>query len=134
MNNYTLQNGHDQTVTPEERLLWTEKKNTFFGKPWSFTRYLLFQDRFLVKRGFFTRRQEELRLYRVKDVVLRQTFLQRIFHVGTLTIISTDASTARFQLINIRAPEHVAKLISDSAENERISKGLTALECLDAFH
>ena len=133
MDNYTHQNGHGQKVIPEERLLWTEKKNTFFGKPWSFTRYFLFQDRFIIKRGFFTRRQEELRLYRVKDVVLRQTFLQRIFHLGTLTIISTDASTARFQLINIREPECVVKLISDSAENERIAKGLTTLECLDTF-
>lgn len=133
MDNYTQQNDLGQKATPEERLLWTEKKNTFFGKPWSFTRYFLFQDRFLVKRGFFTRRQEELRLYRVKDVVLRQTFLQRIFGVGTLTIISTDASTARFLIINIKVPEHVAKLISDSAEAERIAKGLTALECLDTF-
>lgn len=133
MDNCTLQNGHGQNIIPEDRLLWTDKKNTFFGKPWSFTRYLLFQDRFLVKRGFFTRRQEELRLYRVKDVVLRQTILQRIFHVGTLTIISTDASTARFQLINIKTPEYVAKLISDCSEHERIAKGLTALECLDTF-
>ena len=116
-----------------ETLLWTGKKNTFFGQPWTFTRYTLFTDRFMVSRGFLTRHQEELRLYRIKDVVLRQSLLQRLFGLGTLTIHSTDASTARFQLINIKQSERIAKLISDSAEAERVSKGLTMMECFDTL-
>ena len=114
-------------------MLWTGKKNTFFGQPWTFTRYTLFTDRFMVSRGFLTRHQEELRLYRIKDVVLRQSLLQRLFGLGTLTIHSTDASTARFQLVNIKQSERIAKLISDSAEAERMSKGLTMMECFDTL-
>ncbi len=116
-----------------DQLLWTGKKCTFFGQPWSFTRYSLFADRFLINRGFLTRHQEELRLYRIKDVTLRQTLIQRIFGLGSLTVISTDSSASRFYLINIKEPEYVAKLLSDSAEKERISKGLTIMECFDTF-
>lgn len=116
-----------------ETMLWTGKKNTFFGQPWTFTRYTLFTDRFMVSRGFLTRHQEELRLYRIKDVVLRQSLLQRLFGLGTLTIHSTDASTAHFQLVNIKQSERIAKLISDSAEAERMSKGLTMMECFDTL-
>ena len=119
--------------TQSEQLLWTGKKCTFFGQPWSFTRYTLYADRFLVNRGFLTRHQEELRLYRIKDVTLRQTLIQRIFGVGTLRVISTDASSARFSLINIKQPEQVAKLLSDSAETERICKGITVMECFDTL-
>lgn len=123
---YQLQSGSDV-------LLWTGKKHTFFGQPWTFTRYSLYQDRFLVNRGFLTRHQEELRLYRIKDVVLRQSLLQRLFGLGTLTVHSTDSSTARFLIVNIREPERIAKLLSDSAEAERNSKGLTMMECFDTL-
>ena len=128
-----MENRSMERNTSETQLLWTDKKNTFFGKPWSFTRYLLYSDRLLIKYGVLTRRQEELRLYRVKDISLRQTLLQRIFHLGTLTIASTDVSASRFLIINVKDPERVARLLSDSAEKERIAKGLTALECLDTF-
>lgn len=122
------------TVPPDtETLLWSGKKNTFFGQPWTFTRYTLFNDRFMVSRGLLTRHQEELRLYRIKDIVLRQSLLQRLFGLGTLTIHSTDASTARFQIVNIKQSERIAKLISDSAEAERVSKGLTMMECFDTL-
>ena len=120
-------------MSDHEQLLWAGKKCTFFGQPWSFTRYTLYTDRFLINRGFLTRHQEELRLYRIKDVTLRQTLFQRIFGVGSLTVISTDASATRFSLINILEPERVAKLLSDSAEKERISKGITVMECFDSF-
>ena len=120
-------------MSDHEQLLWTGKKCTFFGQPWSFTRYTLYADRFLINRGFLTRHQEELRLYRIKDVTLRQTLIQRIFGVGSLTVISTDASATQFSLINILEPERVAKLLSDSAEKERISKGITVMECFDSF-
>lgn len=123
---YPLQSGSDV-------LLWTGKKHIFFGQPWTFTRYSLYQDRFLVNRGFLTRHQEELRLYRIKDVVLRQSLLQRLFGVGTITVHSTDSSTARFLIVNIKEPERIAKLLSDSAEAERINKGITMMECFDTL-
>ncbi len=133
MSNHPQNRSSKLPAISEETLLWTEKKNTFFGKPWSFTRYSLFNDRLLIKRGFFTRHREELRLYRIKDVILRQSLLQLIFGVGTLTIWSTDVSTARFLIINIKNPEYVANLISDSAEAERIAKGVTVMDCFDTL-
>jgi len=122
-----------ELIHNSDTLLWTGKKHTFFGQPWTFTRYSLYWDRFLVNRGLLTRHQEELRLYRIKDVVLRQSLLQRLFGLGTLTVHSTDSSTARFLIVNIKEPEHIAKLLSDSAEAERTSKGLTMMECFDTL-
>lgn len=122
-----------QLPSDSEALLWTGKNHTFFGQPWTFTRYSLYRDRFLVNRGLLTRHQEELRLYRIKDIVLRQSLLQRIFGLGTLTVHSTDSSTTRFYIVNIKDPERIAKLLSDSAESERTSKGLTMMECFDTL-
>ena len=122
-----------ELIHNSDTLLWTGKKHTFFGQPWTFTRYSLYWDRFLVNRGLLTRHQEELRLDRIKDVVLRQSLLQRLFGLGTLTVHSTDSSTARFLIVNIKEPERIAKLLSDSAEAERTSKGLTMMECFDTL-
>lgn len=133
MSDNMIRNSGAQVPGTASTLLWSDKKRTFFGQPWTFTRYTLLSDRFLINRGLLTRHQEELRLYRIKDVILKQTLLQRLFGLGTLTIYSTDASASRFHLINIKDPSYVAKLLSDCAEAERVSKGLAAMECFDTL-
>lgn len=66
--------------------------------------------------------KDEVRLYRIKDVSLRQTFFQRVFGLGSIVVSSSDASLGNFQLQNIKTPETVWKLLSDRVEEERQQK------------
>ena len=111
--------------------LWADKKRPFFGLPLSFTYYALYCDRLLINRGLLIRRQEEIRLYRIVDLSLRQSFIQRIFKIGTVIVQTVDCSAPKYLLAYIRQPYEVMRLISDASEIERRRVGIGFFE---TFH
>ena len=108
-----------QTRLVQDQLLWRDKKRPFFGLPLSFTRYSLYTDRLVVQTGFLTRRTEEIRLYRVLDVSLKQSLFQRLFRLGSLKVTTADATAPTQFIHDIRHCEEVHRLVSDIAEEQR---------------
>ena len=62
--------------------LWRDRKRRL-GLPLSFTKYSLSEDRLFCETGLFNLKQDEVLLYRVRDLQLNMTLGQRIFGVGT---------------------------------------------------
>ena len=104
------------TTTSEE---WKERKRNWCGLPWSFTVYRLTRDRIFVKTGIFNIKEDEVRLYRIKDVSLTKSFLQRIFGLGTIHITSSDSNLQNFRIINIKHSDDIKEKISQYVEEER---------------
>ena len=86
----------------DAKLIWSDRRRLWCGLPWTFTTYRLTEDRLFVKSGFLNLREDEVRLYRIKDLVLRRSLLQRMFGLGTIQIISSDSSLSNFELSNIK--------------------------------
>ena len=101
--------------------LWHDRKR-ILGMPLSFTRYALSEDRLFLKRGFLNVHQDEIVLYRVRDLRVSQTLWQRVFGVGTVTVISTDKSIPELALKNIRQPNDVKELIHEYVEKMKIAR------------
>ena len=101
--------------------LWHDRKR-ILGMPLSFTRYALSEDRLFLKRGFMNVHQDEIVLYRVRDLRVSQTLWQRVFGVGTVTVISTDKSIPELALKNIRQPNEVKELIHEYVEKIKIAR------------
>lgn len=74
-----------------------------FVRKWSL-RYRLTNHRLFTERGLFNRQHDELELIRVDDVSVRQSFLQRLLGVGTVTVVSTDASNPLLAIEGIARP------------------------------
>ena len=108
--------------------LWADKKRPIFGLPLSFTYYSLFPDRLVIESGFLIRRREEIRLYRLVDVSLREGLLQRFFGLGSVKLMSGDTTAPKFFLHDIRQPQDVVSLISDLVEEERRRNNVTMFE------
>jgi uncharacterized membrane protein YdbT with pleckstrin-like domain len=53
-------------------------------------RYRLTPQRMEVERGILGKRYESIDLWRVRDVMLDQTLLERVRGVGRITVLSTD--------------------------------------------
>lgn len=111
-------------------VIWRDKRRPVFGKPWSFTEYALFADRIVVKRGLLREHTDILMLYRVLDISMTQTFLDKLFNVGTVTLSSADKSSPKMSILNVRNPEWVMNLISDEVENVRETRGIRQYESL----
>lgn len=101
-----------------DELLWTDKKR-IWGMPISFTRYSLSCDRLFMSVGFLTVRDEEVLLYRIRDINTSRTLGQRLFGVGTITVISSDRSMPTLTIKNVRNPVWVKELIHDCVEDAK---------------
>lgn len=99
----------------EHKMLWSDKKR-YMGMPLSFTRYSLSSDRLFMTVGFFTIQDEEILLYRVRDINTKRTLWQRLFGVGTITISSSDKSMPMLEIKNVKDPLWVKELIHENVE------------------
>ena len=101
--------------------LWKDRKR-YFGMPLSFTRYSLSEDRLFLSVGFLSIKDDEVLLYRVRDIDLERTLWQRLFGVGTVTIMSSDKSMPNLVLKNVKDPVMVKELIHKQVEEMKIKR------------
>lgn len=115
-----------------DEYVWKDRKRTLFGLPWSFTRYSLTNEKLFVDTGFISRKEEEIRLYRIMDVTLVRTLGQRMFGLGTIHCCSADKSTPEFDIKRIKKSKEVKDMLSDMIEKERNEKRVTGREFMTA--
>lgn len=101
--------------------LWKDRKR-YFGMPISFTRYALSEDRLFISVGLLSIKDDEVLLYRVRDIDTSRTLWQRIFGVGTVTVMSSDKSMPNLVLKNIKDPIFVKELIHKQVEETKIKR------------
>ncbi|WP_391574970.1 PH domain-containing protein [Cohnella sp.] len=101
-----------------ETVLW-EGKPFNFGFP-SFTHYRITERRIVVEKGIFTKRREEIQLYRIRDITLKRNLLERMLKIGDITVLSTDTTSPSYLLRNIRDSVTVSDLLGQAAETARL--------------
>lgn len=101
--------------------LWKDKKR-YFGMPISFTRYRLSEDRLFLSVGFLNIKDEEILLYRVRDIATKRNLWQRLFGVGTVTVVSSDKTMPTLVLQNVKDPVMVKELIHKQVEEMKIQR------------
>lgn len=111
-------------------ILWEDRKRPFLGLPISFTKYRLSEDRLFINTGFFTLKEDEIRLYRILDIEFTATLYQRIFGIGTLKVKSSDKSAGNFEIKHIKKPRDVKELLSGRVESERDKKRVVNREMM----
>ena len=111
--------------------IWKDRKRTIFGLPLSFTVYKLTEEKLIVESGFLSKKEEEVRLYRIVDFTLKRPLSQRIFGLGTIHYCTGDKSTPEFDILKIKKSRWVKETISDLVEKQRDAKRITAREFLE---
>ncbi len=114
-------------LAQEEPILWSDRKR-ILGLPLSFTKYSLDKDRLYLQKGFFRTEMNELLLYRVLDLKSARTLGQKLFGVGTVTLMSSDQSSPMLELKNIRDCERVRRFLSELVEQQRSDLGIRGRE------
>ena len=101
--------------------LWQDRKR-YFGLPLSFTRYALSEDRLFISQGFLNIKDDEILLYRVRDIDTSRSLWQRLFGVGTVTVLSSDKTMPTLVLENVKDPIFVKELIHKQVEEMKIRR------------
>ena len=111
-----------------QSLIWQERKRLWCGLPWTFTKYSLDNKKLTIDTGFLNKKQDEVRLYRILDVSLTRTLMQRIFGLGTIHCTSTDRSLKNFDIKNIKKSQEIKNTLSDLIEEERKANKVSSRE------
>ena len=115
-----------KSLKAENGILWKDRKHTFLG--FSFTVFSVSEDRLFVKRGFFNITEDEVRLYRVLDISLKQTLGQRILGLGTIELKTSDKSLKNFLIESVCHSRDVKELLSEKVENQRRENRISGRE------
>ena len=108
--------------------VWSDRKHTLFGLPWSFTKYILTDEKLLIVKGFWKQNEEEIRLYRIFDMSLTRSVRDRLDRVGTIHCCSGDKSSPEFDIKRIRNARNVKEMLSDLVEKQKIARGVSVRE------
>lgn len=112
-------------------IIWKDRKRIFFGLPWTFTKYSISEDRLFISTGFFSVKEDEVRLYRIMDVSLERKLWQRMCGLGTIKCCSADKTMGDFEIKNIKKPREVKEMLSNMVEDERTKKKVSSREFMD---
>ncbi|MDD4736315.1 MAG: PH domain-containing protein [Kiritimatiellae bacterium] len=93
-------------------------------------KYRLTSKRLFVELGLLARHIEEIELYRLKDLTVRQGPLQRLFGVGTVIVRSTDHSNPCVALKGIVDPVESKERIRHAASSARKCEGVRTAELI----
>ena len=101
--------------------IWKDRKR-YLGMPISFTRYAMSEDRLFLSVGLININDEEILLYRIRDINTDRSLWQRIFGVGTITVISSDKSLPTLVMKNVKNPIAVKELLHWQVEDMKIRR------------
>ena len=94
-------------------VIWTGKK-CIMGLPISFTRYILTTTVLYTKIGFFNIKEDEIDLYKIVDKTMKFTLGQRMVGCGTIVVTSRDCDTPNKELVSVKKPRQVKKLLDEA--------------------
>jgi membrane protein YdbS with pleckstrin-like domain len=94
--------------------------------------YRLTNERLFIRRGWLAKHVNELELYRVKDVVVNQGFLQRLLGYGNITVLADDDTTPEVDLVRISSPTKVKEMIRTHYRAARQREGVHPTEFMQS--
>ena len=77
------------------------KRLLFLGLPWTFTKYFIKEDVLTIDSGFFKVVENDCYMYKIQDVELSVSFMERLAGLGTVTCFTGDTTHPKLQLIHI---------------------------------
>ena len=125
-----LRNGEIAVEIEAEPLLWRDRKR-ILGMAVSFTRYELTESRLIVRTGLLNTREEELRLFRVRDISAQESLIDRMFGVGSILLHTADATSPTLLIRHVKNSDRVKELISLQVEEARVKNRVRSMEVSD---
>ena len=104
----------------EENNFYMERKCwLLFGLPFTFTKYTVTNEIITINEGFFNTKENDCYLYKVQDVELHTSFMERIFRLGTVACYTGDNTHPQLYLTHIHHAKEIKNFILKASEEAR---------------
>lgn len=119
--------------TFNDEIRYRERKRLlFFGLPWTFTVYTITDSVLTTNAGLFNTEENDCYMYKVQDVKLTQSLIEKIFNLGTVTCYTGDATDGRITLVHIRNYKEIKTFLLKASEAARIKRRTLNLQDIGA--
>lgn len=95
------------------------KRWLFLGLPFTFTKYTVTEEKLVVNRGFFKLQENTCYMYKIIDVKLERSLLERICGMGTIICYTGDVTDKVIKLIHIKNSKPINDFILERSEEMR---------------
>lgn len=100
--------------------MYLEKKRTkFLALPICFTTYTISDEKLTITSGFLSITVDDAFMYKVQDVKLTKSFMERIFKLGTVTCYTGDTTHPELQLLHIKNSSLIKDFLMNASEEAR---------------
>lgn len=96
-----------------------KKRWLFLGLPFTFTTYSIEEEKITIKQGFFNTSEDSLYMYKVLDVKLERSFMERLSGLGTVVCYTGDVTDKVLKLNHIKHSKQVNDYIFTTSEEMR---------------
>lgn len=95
------------------------KRWVFFGLPFTFTIYTVKEEVLTVDTGFLSKEENDCYMYKVQDVTLKTSLLERIFGLGTIVCYTGDTTNPQLVMAHIKNARAIKDFILEQSEIAR---------------
>ncbi len=104
-------------------VVFSERKRIlFFGLPWTFTKYTISPEYITIKQGLLNTTEDDCYMYKVADIKLSTSLMERIFDLGTITCYTGDVTTPKLKLIHVKNAREIKTYLLEQSETARLKR------------
>ena len=99
---------------------YQEKKRwLFLGLPFTFTKYTIGEEVITIRSGLLNTRENDCYMYKVQDVELEVSFIERICGLGTVVCYTGDTTHPTLRIEHIKNSKEIKNYILKETEEAR---------------
>ncbi|MBO4976284.1 MAG: PH domain-containing protein [Lachnospiraceae bacterium] len=98
------------------------KRWLFLGLPFTFTKYIIKEDLITVDSGLLKTVENDCYMYKVQDVELTATLIEKMFGLGTVVCHTGDTTHPKLVLQHIKHAREVKEFILRESEEARLKR------------
>ena len=123
-----IEETRDQATDLETRYqdaapVFTERKRwLLFGLPFTFTKYLLKDEILTVNAGFFKTVINDCYMYKIVDVQLERSLVEKIMGLGTVVCYTSDTTDKVLRISHVKHAEQIKNFILEKSERMRMKR------------
>lgn len=120
---------YEESSRSKGELKYSERSRwLLFGLPWTFTKYEIRENDFTIIKGFFTVRENDCYMYKISDVEITSTLLQRMAGLSTIILFTSDVTDRTIVMKNIKHGKEIKDFILQASEDARLRRRTVSMQ------